>query len=78
LSSLLYLARYNEARAKEITTTENTDFTSEPEDHGREKRVRRMARLFSPGSANHQDSSSRSEDDGVSASQILKNELPPA
>ena len=73
MSSFLYLASYNEARAKERTATENTDFTSEPEDLGRGKRVRRITRPYSPGTSNHQDSSSCSEDDGVSASHLLEN-----
>ncbi|KZS10544.1 Uncharacterized protein APZ42_024968 [Daphnia magna] len=67
---------YNEARAKEIPATENTDFASEPEDLGRGKRIRRVTRPFSPVTANHQDMSS--EDEELSATQLLENGLPPA
>lgn len=76
MPSFLYLESYNEARAKEIPATENTDFASEPEDLGRGKRIRRVTRPFSPVTANHQDMSS--EDEELSATQLLENGLPPA
>ncbi len=75
-NAFLYLESYNEARAKEIPATENTDFASEPEDLGRGKRIRRVARPFSPVTANHPDMSRKDED--LSASQLLENGLPPA
>ena len=42
--SNLLLGSYNEAKAKEITATQRSDLSSEPEDLGRGKRVRRMTR----------------------------------
>jgi hypothetical protein len=35
MPSFLYLESYNEARARDIPATENTDFASEQEDLGR-------------------------------------------
>ena len=74
--SVLFLGSYNEAKAKEITATQKSDLSSEHEDLGRGKRVRRMTRPFSPGTENYQGSSSCSEDE--SASQVMENGLPPA
>ena len=74
--SNLLLGSYNEAKPKEITATQKSDLSSEPEDLGRGKRVRRMTRPFSPGTDYRQESSSCSEEEG--ASQLMENGLPHA
>nr|CAH0113737.1 unnamed protein product [Daphnia galeata] len=58
------------------TATQKSDLSSEPEDLGRGKRVRRMTRPFSPGTDYRQESSSGSEEEG--ASQLMENGLPHA
>lgn len=74
--SNLLLGSYNEAKPKEITATQKSDLSSEPEDLRRGKRVRRMTRPFSPGTDYRQESSSCSEEEG--ASQLMENGLPHA